>query len=138
MANGSTTCEDGVNITHTCSVCGSSYISLEYVHVTYVKEYYDFSEYVDGAYFCVYSCACGYDGGVDWGFPMTDSGAIESNTDSDGVEHTVTTYTSSENTSIVYVKDTYSKEADGVTTYYNDYTLKNGDTVITSGTCSWH
>ena len=62
LSEGSTSCEDGVTLTYTCTRCSYSYTTHTYWHETFEKEVYDLSEYgsVCGGKVKVVGCACGY------------------------------------------------------------------------------
>ena len=95
LAEGATSCEDGVIVTYTCTECGDTYTNEIDWHYRFVLETMDFNaiEGACGGILVQEGCACGAERGLDWNdrFACCWTTSTKTHTDESGKEITVYT-----------------------------------------------
>ena len=95
LAEGATSCEDGVIVTYTCTECGDTYTNEIDWHYRFVLETIDFNaiEGACGGILVQEGCACGAERGLNWNdrFACCWTTSTKTHTDESGKEITVYT-----------------------------------------------
>ncbi|MBQ8341609.1 MAG: hypothetical protein IJY22_04425 [Clostridia bacterium] len=126
-------CEDGVDVKMTCTVCGEKSSTYWSWHNT-MSRTIDLAESgaCEGSYIRIASCPCGEEGYVDRSLACKYETVTDSYTDGDGVEHTVYTRTCVE-CGLSMVEDRYEQTEGCYTYHYITMTITvNGTEVVSN------
>ena len=124
-------CEKGFYECKVCLECGALISLNEYsYHNTYVAEEFDLGTLgTCGGYLNLFSCPCGYEHWIDWGYSCNMVIENYSYTDDDGIEHLVEREFC-ETCGLEYVRDRYTKVKDCFTYEYCAHTVRIGDKTL--------